>query len=266
MIRKLTLFDQAQISEASQIEAAQETAPVSDRLGIAGTVDTFENATATSIDYSNFTQPEEPAVAVSQDTSLSETVDASQIFDSIAEVEQPEVQPEQLMRWQDLIPRFGSGPSSSLKQRILSRDTEIQTEAYHAEEFTDRRRTSVEYAAPSEKASAVDSISMPTAVQEQLVDDLLRQVEQLLITVPEDQRPYFEEMFDRLIKNHFYEAVGSSFGNILSPSNIRYLPKGKDEVRWDRALEDFTMLLEELKAAQEPAQVPVASPEVPSGG
>jgi hypothetical protein len=193
-------------------------------------------------------------------------VEASLIFDSIAEVEQPMPQPEQLMRWQDLIPHFGSGPSISLKQRLMSRDTEIQTEAYHAEELSDRRRTSIEYVAPSEKASAVDSISMPTAVKEQLVDDLLRQIEQLLITVPPDQKPYFEEMFERKIKNHFYEGVYTGFGNILSPSNYRYFPKGKDDIRWDMALEDFTAFLEEIKAAQPPAQVPVAPPDVPSEG
>jgi hypothetical protein len=265
MIRKLNLFDQSRISEATQSEAAQETVPVSDRLGITKTVDTFENATSISTDYSNFTEPKEPAVSVSQDSSLSETVDASKIFDSIEEAEQPEIQPEQLMRWQDLIPRFGSGPSISLKQRILSRDT-FQTEAYHAEEFTDRRRTSVEYTSPNDRASAVDSVSVPTVVKEQLVEDLLRQIEQLLITVPPDQKAYFEEMFERRIKNHFYEPVGNSFGNILSPSNVRYFPKGKDDIRWDLALEDFTQFLEELKAVQQPTQVPVTPPDVPSEG
>ena len=265
MIRKLNLFDQSRISEASQLESAQESVSVSDRLGIAGNVDTFENATAISTDYSNFTRPQDPVIAAPQDPASSETVDASQIFDSIAEVQQPEAQPEQLMRWPDLTPRFGSGPSISLKSRITLRDEAFQTEAYHAEEITDRRRTSVEYASPNSRASAVDSISMPTALKEQLVDDLLRQIEQLLITVPPDQKQYFEEMFERKIKIHFYEAVANPWGG-FSVSNVRYFPKGKDEIRWDPALEDFTMFLEELKAAQQPTQVPVTPSDVPPEG
>src|ERR1043166_7440050 len=97
------------------------------------------------------------------------------------------------------------------------------------------------------------------------VEDLLTNIKQLLLSVPQDQQAYWQSQFDELSKKFFYEPNATdSFGNI-NLNHIVYYPRPTDEVNWQGALQEFSALLEQVQAVQEPTQVNAAG-DPPAGG
>jgi hypothetical protein len=168
---------------------------------------------------------------------------------------------------------FGSSPSDipssvPLDSFITTDVSQIQTEVSRPGVILDEKPKITTYqffpdSSGTEYVSgASDSPLITTGMQQQLVEDLLNQIKQLLLSVPQDQQSYWQNQFDQLSKTFFYQATASdSFGNI-NLNNVVYYPRAADEIDWQAALQAFSAFSEQLQAAQQQTQVNAAGDPV----